>query len=88
MATILSSNHLALRAQLRNAAEDRSPGVAGPSPFVLPTLAFGGRRLLGAALLLLGILMMSTLLLLPVGLPVALFAVALIGAPGSPSARC
>jgi hypothetical protein len=35
-------------------------------------------------LLLLGILMISTLLLLPVGLPLALLAVALIAAPGSP----
>jgi hypothetical protein len=35
-------------------------------------------------LLLLGILMMSTLVLLPVGLPLALFAVALIAAPSNP----
>jgi hypothetical protein len=88
MATILTSNRLALRPQLRNAAEDRSPEALGPSPFVLRTLAFGGRRLLGAVLLVSGILMMSTLVLLPVGLPLALFAVALIAAPGSPSARC
>jgi hypothetical protein len=46
-------------------------------------LADVGRRLLGAVLLLLGILMMSTLWLLPVGLPVALLAVALIAAPNS-----
>jgi hypothetical protein len=44
----------------------------------------GARRLLGAVLLLLGILMMSTFLLLPVGLPLALFATALIAAPASP----
>ena len=43
--------------------------------------AFEGRKLLGAILLLLSILMMSTLLLLPVGLPLSLLAVALIAAP-------
>jgi hypothetical protein len=46
-------------------------------------LALSGQRLLGAVLLLLGILMMTTLLLLPIGLPLALFAVALIAAPAS-----
>ena len=50
----------------------------------MPALAVGGRRLLGGVLLLLGILLMSTLLLLPVGLPLALLAVALIAAPSSP----
>jgi hypothetical protein len=84
MATVQSSNRLALRAQLRNAAAGRSPGAPGPSPSVLRTLAYGGRRLLGAGLLPLGILMMSTFLLLPVGLPLALLAVALIAAPSSP----
>ena len=65
-------------------AADRGPGTPRPGPSVLQALAVGGRRLLGAVLLLLGILMMSTLVLLPVGLPLALFAVALIAAPGSP----
>jgi hypothetical protein len=46
-----------------------------------------GQRLLGVVLLLLGILMMSTLLLLPVGLPLALFAVALVAAPDDPFER-
>jgi hypothetical protein len=81
MATALSSNHPALRAQLRNAAADLGPCARGPSTSVVRTLAFEGRRLLGAILLLLSVLMMSTLLLLPIGLPVALFAVALIAAP-------
>jgi hypothetical protein len=47
-------------------------------------LAFVGRTLLGAVLLFLGILMIATLFLLPVGLPLALLGVALIAAPSSP----
>jgi hypothetical protein len=43
-----------------------------------------GRCLLGAALLLVGILAMSTLWLLPVGLPLALVGAALISAPAGP----
>jgi hypothetical protein len=84
MATVQLANRLALRAQLRNAAADRGTGAPGPSPSVLRTLAFGGRRLLGAVLLVLGILMMATLVLLPVGLPLALLAVALVAAPSGP----
>ena len=83
MATVQSWKRLALRAQLQRAAAVRRPDTPGPSPSVLPTLAFAGRRLLGAVLLILGILMMATLMLLPVGLPLALLAVALIAAPGS-----
>jgi hypothetical protein len=63
------------------AAADRSPGARRPGPSVLRTLACGGRRLLEVVLFPLGILMMFTCLLLPVGLPLALFAVALIAAP-------
>jgi hypothetical protein len=84
MATVQSSNRLARRAQVRYGAADRGAGAPGRSPSILRNLALPGRCLLGAALLLLGILMMSTLLLLPVGLPVALLAVALIAAPDSP----
>src|SRR5229473_4031122 len=43
MATALSSNHPALRPQHRNAAAC----ARGPSPSVVRTLAFEGRRLLG-----------------------------------------
>jgi hypothetical protein len=84
MATVQSSNRLTLRAHLQNAGADRGVGVPGPSPSLLRALALPGRRLLGVVLLLLGILMMSTLLLLPVGLPLALVALALIAAPGNP----
>jgi len=84
MATVLSSHHPALPAQLRNAAADLGSCTGGRSPSVVRTLAFEGRRLLGAVLLLLSVLMMSTLLLLPIGLPVALFALALIAAPNNP----
>jgi hypothetical protein len=84
MATVQSSIQLALRARLRNAAGDSSRIDPGPSPSVLRALALGGRRLLGALLLLMGILMMSTLLLLPVGLPLTLLAVSLVVAPDDP----
>ena len=84
MATVPSSSHPALRPQPWNAAADLGPSAREPSPSVLRTLAFEGRRLLGAVLLLLSVLMMSTLLLLPIGLPVALFALALIAAPNNP----
>jgi hypothetical protein len=83
MATVQSPNCRAVRAQLRNAAADLGPYARGPSPSVVRTLAFEGRKLLGAVLLLFGVLMMSTLLLLPVGLPLALLAVALIAAPNN-----
>jgi hypothetical protein len=81
MATVQSSIRLTLRARPRNSDAERAARALGPSQSLPQTLAFAGRRLLGAALLLLGIMMMSTLLLLPVGLPVALLAVALIAAP-------
>ena len=87
MATVQSSIRLALRARLRSPAAGQSRLVPGPGPAVLRTLALAGRRLLGAVFLLLGILMMSTLLLLPVGLPLALLAVALVAAPDDPFER-
>jgi len=84
MATVQSSIRLALPARLRNPALDRGSFAPVPGPSVLRTLALAGRRLLGVVLLLLGILMMSTLLLLPDGLPLALLAVALVAAPDGP----
>jgi hypothetical protein len=84
MATVELSSRLALPVKFRRPATERDPGILGRSADMLRTLTLGGRRLLGAFLLLLGILMISTLLLLPIGLPLALFAVALIAAPGSP----
>jgi hypothetical protein len=82
MANVQSSNGLALRRQLRGAAAGRNQGAPGPTRDLLQALAVAGRKLVGAVFLLLGILMMSTLLLLPVGLPLALLAVALLAAPG------
>jgi hypothetical protein len=84
MATVQVLHRLALRAQLPKAVAGQGPSAPGPGLSLLQTLASAGRRLLGAVLLLLGILLMSTLLLLPVGLPLALLAVALIAAPDSP----
>ena len=77
MTSIPASNRLVPRWQQRRAAPGRNPG-----PALLETVAVAARRLLGAVLLLLGILLMSTLVLLPVGLPLALLAVALLAAPG------
>ncbi len=84
MATVHALHRLVLRPQLPSTVAGRGPSVPGPSLSLLQTLAPAGRWLLGAVLLLLGIAMMSTLLLLPIGLPLALLAVALIAAPDSP----
>ena len=84
MATVHLSNRLDPRARLRNAGAQEVSGAPAPSPSSLRTLSVAGRRLLGVVLLLLGILMISTLVLLPAGVPLALLAVALIAAPGDP----
>jgi hypothetical protein len=79
MATVQAMNRRVLHVE----QTITGPRPRGPQPLlsVMQTLTFEARRVLGAALLLLGTLMMSTLLLLPVGLPLALVAVALIAAP-------
>jgi hypothetical protein len=82
MASVPLPRRLALRERHSNPAAGRNPAPPRPDGELLQTLALAGRRLLGAVLLLLGILMMSTLLLLPVGLPLALLAVTLLAAPG------
>jgi hypothetical protein len=84
MATVQSSNRLTPRVWLRKDTPTRGPSAIRSSPSLLQTLVFASRRLLGAVLLLLGILMISMLVLVPVGLPVTLFAVAMIVAPDSP----
>jgi hypothetical protein len=83
MATVYSSNRLYPGARLRNTGAEEVSGAPAPSRLGLRTLSVAGRRLLGVVLLLLGILMTSTLLLLPVGVPSALLAVALIAAPSN-----
>jgi hypothetical protein len=84
MATVHLSNRLEPAARLRNAGAEEVSGAVAPSPSGLRTLSAAGRRLLGVALLLLAILMMSTLVLLPVGAPLSLLAVVLIAAPSDP----
>jgi hypothetical protein len=84
MATLHSSNRLDLVARLPNAGAGEVSGAPAPSTPGLRTLSVAGRRLVGVVLLLLGILMMSTLVLLPLGGPLALLAVALITAPIDP----
>jgi hypothetical protein len=81
MATVYLSNRLDPGARLRNMGAEEDVGAKAPSPSGLRTPSVAGRRLLGVMLLLLGILMTSTLVLLPVGIPLALLAVALITAP-------
>jgi hypothetical protein len=83
MATVHLENRLVPCARIVNAVM-HPPSVEGPDSSLLQTLAVVGRKLLGAVLLLLGILMISTLLLLPIGLPMVLLAVALIAAPSRP----
>jgi hypothetical protein len=83
MATIQSSIRLIPRVWPRNGAADRARAQR-PSYSLPQALAFAGRRLLGAVLLVVSIIMIFTLLLLPIGLPAALVAVALIAAPSSP----
>ena len=83
MATVQSQNRLVPWARIGNVVAPRQlPEDANSS--LLQTLAFASRRPLGGVLLLLGMAMTSTLVLLPVGLPLALLAIALIAAPSSP----
>ena len=84
MTTVHLSNRLVPGARLRNVRADDFSAAPAPSPSGLRTPSAACRRLLGAMLLLLGILMTSTFVLLPVGVPLALLAVALIAAPSDP----
>ena len=83
MATVQSQNRMVPWARIGNVATPRQV-PEDPNSSLLQTLAFASRRMLGGVLLLLGMAMTSTLVLLPVGLPLALLAVALIAAPSSP----
>src|SRR5258707_999768 len=69
-------------ASQRSDAGGRGRSRAEPSG--LRALSVAGRRLLALAFLLFSIFAISPLLLLPVGVPLDLFAVALIAAPGDP----
>jgi hypothetical protein len=81
MATDRTTNHLAAAAAVLKRTVDRSSSSPAKYPSSLVMLAVEGRCLLGVALLLLGILMMMTLWLLPIGMPTALIGLALIAAP-------
>ena len=83
MATVQSQNRMVPWARIGNVATPRQV-PEDPNSSLLQTMAFASRRLLGGVLLLLGMAMTSTLVLLPVGLPLALLAIALIAAPNSP----
>ena len=84
MATFVSLNRPLLRVQHSNAAAEQLPAAPAPSGSLAPALFLAARKVLGVVLLLLGILMTFTFILLPVGMPLALLAVALIVAPGDP----
>jgi hypothetical protein len=81
MATVHLSNRLDPGARLRNIGVEEVAGAPATSTSGLRTPSVAGRRLLGVVLLLLGILTTSTLVLLPVGVPLSILAVALIAAP-------
>ena len=81
MATICSTSRRDPGAALRNGRAEEVLSAWAPSPSGLRTPSAAVRRLLGLALLFLGILMILTLMLLPVGAPLSLFAVAMIAAP-------
>ena len=81
MATVHLSNRMDLGVRLRTTGVEDVSAAPAPSPSGLQTLWVAGRRLLGVVLLFLGILMNFTLVLLPVGMPLAFLAVALIAAP-------
>jgi hypothetical protein len=83
MAMVQSQNRLVPWERIGNVVTRRQV-PEDPNSSLLQTMAFASRRLLGGVLLLLGMAMISTLVLLPVGLPLALLAIALIAAPSSP----
>lgn len=85
MATVQSSNHPLARLRVRPAAPvAQGPDAPRASPSLVQLLGHLVRVWLGVLLLLLGVALMSTLVLLPVGLPVAFVGVAMIAAPRSP----
>ena len=83
MAMVQSQNRLVPWERIGNVVTRRQV-PEDPNSSLLQTMAFASRRLLGGVLLLLGMAMTSTLVLLPVGLPLALLAIALIAAPSGP----
>ncbi len=84
MATVQSSNHRLARTLLRQAAVvERGPDLPPARLSLAQILGHLGQRLLGVTLLVLGVALVLTLVLMPVGLPLALLGVALLAAPGS-----
>ena len=85
MAAVQSSDQRLARMLVRQAAVvERVPDVPSASPSLVQDLGHLARVLLGVLLLLLGVALVLTLWLLPVGLPLALLGVALIEAPSNP----
>ena len=71
-----------MRVPVRSAARtDRGLHVVRSNPSVARVFGLASQRLCGMVLVFVGILLVSTFLLLPVGLGLALLGVALIAAP-------
>jgi hypothetical protein len=82
MATLQSSNHVLPRIGTRRATGvRRSTIVPSSSPSLAQRFGHLAQALLGITFLLLGIALVLTLVLMPIGLPLALVGVALIAAP-------
>lgn len=85
MATVQSSNHSLARVLVQHATVvERVPDIPSAGPSLMQDLGYLSRVLLGALLLPLGVALVFTLWLMPVGLPLALLGVALIAAPRNP----
>ncbi len=84
MATIPSANRLRARILARpSAVERRAPDVPAPTASMTQELGHFCQVLFGVLFLLLGVALLLTLVLLPVGLPLALLGIAMIAAPGN-----
>jgi hypothetical protein len=82
MAAINASQRARARILVRNqTVEERKARLPTASPSLPEILKHLAQELLGLALLLLGIGLVFTLVLMPIGLPIALLGAALIAAP-------
>jgi hypothetical protein len=81
-ATSQAAQRLRARILARNATEiKRTASLRSASPTLAPIIGHLAQELLGFTLLLVGIGLIFTLVLMPIGLPIALLGIALIAAP-------
>jgi hypothetical protein len=82
MAPIQASERVRVRMQVRNGpVVERKAYLQSASPSPAQILGHFAQELLGIALILLGIGLVFTLVLMPIGLPIALVGIALLAAP-------